>query len=101
MLPMTVRTVNLTVYTVKVLLLTVRRFGPGRIGNVRDLFTTHVGRAREVNALHSKSIEMPIKRLHFLKREILIQRTVSTLHTVHNDGRSDVSLLDPHCHVTR
>ena len=80
--PLTVRTVNLTVYTVKILLLTVRRSGPARIGNVRDLFTTHVGRAREVKLLHSKSIERPIKRLHLLIRDIFIQRVVSILYTI-------------------
>ena len=63
MAPLTVRIVNLTVYTVKILSLTVRRSGPARIGNVRDLFTTHVGRAREVKLLHVKSMERPIKRL--------------------------------------
>ena len=80
--PLTVRTVNLTVYTVMILLLTVRRSGPARIGNVRDLFTTHVGRAREVNVLHSKSIERPIKRLHFLQKRHF--ETKGGLHTVHN-----------------
>ena len=54
--PLTVRTVNLTIYTVMILLLTVRRSGPARTGNVRDLFTSHVGRAREVKLLNVKSM---------------------------------------------
>ena len=68
MVPLTTLTVTVTVNTLKVLLLTVRRSGPARIGNVRDLFTTRVWRAREVKLLHSKSIERPIKRLHLLKQ---------------------------------
>ena len=54
--PLTTLTVNLTVFTVNVILLTVCSSGRGCIGNVRDSFKMHVGRAREVKLLNVKSM---------------------------------------------
>ena len=72
--------VNLTVFTVNVLILTLCSSGRGPIADVRDSFKMHVGRARKVELPNVKSMERPIKRLHLLQKRLLIAVATSKQH---------------------
>ena len=101
MTPLTMLTVNLTVFTVNVLILTLWRSGRGRIGNIRDSFKMHVGRAREVKLLHVKSMERPIKILNLLQKRLLIAVATSKQHIQASAGGRHDTLSHDTCHVTR